>query len=313
MAGEDAGLGSNGTGHLSDGQAAMSPGTRAVHGGERAGRPRVSGECGAPGCWRGVGWPRSRATGRLWQPQLGRLPRHLWLGGAGGGCWLVAGAPATPSPCPAACCRLADYANCPDGHIHIPQHGGADCLPGRPRGRAGACAGGGGAAGWASCTAPAGAACRRLHWAASSAPTCQASMAGRPRQHGGAGVACTRLVPLAASCRKPRRASVVQEGRYGSYEYGRYGNPTTRACEEKIRALEVRARPPPAPWPAAEAAAAVVQRPLGQPEPCSCCQPQPCTAPAHSRPASLLKLHPPSPSPSPPHRAPRTASSPPAA
>lgn len=29
-----------------------------------------------------------------------------------------------------------------------------------------------------------------------------------------------------------------QEGRYGSYEYGRYGNPTTRACEEKIRALE---------------------------------------------------------------------------
>lgn len=29
-----------------------------------------------------------------------------------------------------------------------------------------------------------------------------------------------------------------QEGRYGSYEYGRYGNPTSRACEEKIRALE---------------------------------------------------------------------------
>jgi cystathionine gamma-synthase len=29
-----------------------------------------------------------------------------------------------------------------------------------------------------------------------------------------------------------------QEGRYGSYEYGRYGNPTTRACEEKIRILE---------------------------------------------------------------------------
>ena len=26
-----------------------------------------------------------------------------------------------------------------------------------------------------------------------------------------------------------------QEGRYGSYEYGRYGNPTTRAVEEKIR------------------------------------------------------------------------------
>lgn len=29
-----------------------------------------------------------------------------------------------------------------------------------------------------------------------------------------------------------------QEGRYGSYEYGRYGNPTTRAAEEKIRAME---------------------------------------------------------------------------
>jgi cystathionine beta-lyase/cystathionine gamma-synthase len=29
-----------------------------------------------------------------------------------------------------------------------------------------------------------------------------------------------------------------QQGRYGSYEYGRYGNPTTRVCEEKVRALE---------------------------------------------------------------------------
>ncbi|CAD7704374.1 unnamed protein product [Ostreobium quekettii] len=29
-----------------------------------------------------------------------------------------------------------------------------------------------------------------------------------------------------------------QEGRFGSYEYGRYGNPTSRACEEKIRVLE---------------------------------------------------------------------------
>ena len=29
-----------------------------------------------------------------------------------------------------------------------------------------------------------------------------------------------------------------QEGRYGSYEYGRYGNPTTRTAEEKIRVLE---------------------------------------------------------------------------
>ena len=30
-----------------------------------------------------------------------------------------------------------------------------------------------------------------------------------------------------------------QEGRYGSYEYGRYGNPTTRAVEEKIRVRRV--------------------------------------------------------------------------
>jgi len=29
-----------------------------------------------------------------------------------------------------------------------------------------------------------------------------------------------------------------QEGTYGSFEYGRYGNPTTKACEEKIRILE---------------------------------------------------------------------------
>jgi len=29
-----------------------------------------------------------------------------------------------------------------------------------------------------------------------------------------------------------------QEGRYGSYEYGRYGNPTTKAAEEKLRLLE---------------------------------------------------------------------------
>lgn len=29
-----------------------------------------------------------------------------------------------------------------------------------------------------------------------------------------------------------------QEGRFGSYEYGRYGNPTTRTVEEKIRVLE---------------------------------------------------------------------------
>jgi len=30
-----------------------------------------------------------------------------------------------------------------------------------------------------------------------------------------------------------------QEKRYKSFEYGRYGNPTTEACETKIRDLEV--------------------------------------------------------------------------
>ena len=37
---------------------------------------------------------------------------------------------------------------------------------------------------------------------------------------------------------------VLQEGQYSSYEYGRLGNPTAWACEEKICALEVRARLP---------------------------------------------------------------------
>jgi hypothetical protein len=31
-----------------------------------------------------------------------------------------------------------------------------------------------------------------------------------------------------------------QEKRYKSFEYGRYGNPTTEACETKIRDLEAR-------------------------------------------------------------------------
>ena len=30
-----------------------------------------------------------------------------------------------------------------------------------------------------------------------------------------------------------------QEGNYGSYEYGRYGNPTTKAVEDKIKSLEL--------------------------------------------------------------------------
>jgi hypothetical protein len=35
-----------------------------------------------------------------------------------------------------------------------------------------------------------------------------------------------------------------QEGRFGSFEYGRYGNPTSRVVEEKLRC----ALPPPPPY-----------------------------------------------------------------
>lgn len=38
----------------------------------------------------------------------------------------------------------------------------------------------------------------------------------------------------------PNTAELIeyQEGRFASYEYGRYGNPTAKACEDKIRDLE---------------------------------------------------------------------------
>lgn len=77
----------------------------------------------------------------------------------------------------------------------------------------------------------------RLHASSSTGPGHALRLARRPR--------LPRASPVAdrqgwsphhlslSSC--PR---VLQEGRYGSYEYGRYGNPTTRACEEKIRELE---------------------------------------------------------------------------
>lgn len=60
--------------------------------------------------------------------------------------------------------------------------------------------------------------------------------AGRPR------VSDSLVTPIVQTATYTFRntAELVdyQEGRFGSYEYGRYGNPTTRACEEKIRALE---------------------------------------------------------------------------
>ena len=43
---------------------------------------------------------------------------------------------------------------------------------------------------------------------------------------------------LSDSNRDTEELIAYQEGRYGSYEYGRYGNPTTRTLEEKIRVLE---------------------------------------------------------------------------
>lgn len=60
--------------------------------------------------------------------------------------------------------------------------------------------------------------------------------AGRPR------VADSLTTPIVQTStytfRNTAELIAYQEGRYGSYEYGRYGNPTTRTCEEKIRVLE---------------------------------------------------------------------------
>lgn len=60
--------------------------------------------------------------------------------------------------------------------------------------------------------------------------------AGRPR------VSDSLTTPIVQSAtytfKDTAELIAYQEGRYGSYEYGRYGNPTTRAAEEKIRALE---------------------------------------------------------------------------
>ena len=46
---------------------------------------------------------------------------------------------------------------------------------------------------------------------------------------------CLLLQTSTYTFRNTKELIDYQEGRYGSYEYGRYGNPTTRACEEKIR------------------------------------------------------------------------------
>lgn len=59
---------------------------------------------------------------------------------------------------------------------------------------------------------------------------------GRPR------VADSLTTPIVQTAtytfRDTEELIAYQEGRYGSYEYGRYGNPTTRTLEEKIRVLE---------------------------------------------------------------------------
>ena len=46
---------------------------------------------------------------------------------------------------------------------------------------------------------------------------------------------CCRVQTSTYTFRDTEELIAYQEGRYGSYEYGRYGNPTTRAVEEKIR------------------------------------------------------------------------------
>ena len=58
---------------------------------------------------------------------------------------------------------------------------------------------------------------------------------GRPRVSD-----CLTTPICQTSLHLPNTAQLIayQEGRYGSFEYGRYGNPTTQACEEKIRLLE---------------------------------------------------------------------------
>jgi len=78
---------------------------------------------------------------------------------------------------------------------------------------------------------------------AGAAPAAQGTLAvhagekdGRPR------VADSLTTPIVQTStytfRDTAELIAYQEGRYGSYEYGRYGNPTTRTCEEKIRVLE---------------------------------------------------------------------------
>ncbi|KDD72485.1 Cys/Met metabolism PLP-dependent enzyme, partial [Helicosporidium sp. ATCC 50920] len=60
--------------------------------------------------------------------------------------------------------------------------------------------------------------------------------AGRPR------VSDSLTTPIVQTAtytfRNTEELVAYQEGRFGSYEYGRYGNPTSRAVEEKLCALE---------------------------------------------------------------------------
>lgn len=60
--------------------------------------------------------------------------------------------------------------------------------------------------------------------------------AGRPR----VADALTTPIVQTSTYHFPNTKELIeyQEGRFDSYEYGRYGNPTSRACEEKLRALE---------------------------------------------------------------------------
>lgn len=129
--------------------------TKAVHGGERAGRPRVSGEGARARRRRRRRWRLQSRLQRLAAPAAAAAApwRALAVSAAQGHAGLQglalparglgppAARPAGRQPPPSTDLRsrmprrrrrLADDANSADGDLHLPGHGGADCLPGGP-------------------------------------------------------------------------------------------------------------------------------------------------------------------------------------
>lgn len=77
---------------------------------------------------------------------------------------------------------------------------------------------------------------RNDRWSASTQSVHAGERGGRPR------VSDSLTTPIVQTStytfRDTAELIAYQEGRYGSYEYGRYGNPTARTVEEKLKALE---------------------------------------------------------------------------